>query len=388
MLDRREQRGRLGRRGCLVLQGRPGCKGFQGRLGRKPRAQPSHRRNRAARASRRDRSYRATGPQGLRDWTGWRSAAGSGTGLNYQGTYASTANYALDDVAVYQGSSYVSLIAGNDREHSGVESGGVGAAGCRRGAAGTGSQTVAVSYRGVYASTTNYVLNDIVLYGASSYISLIASNTGNSPALSPADHWGLLAEGGTGIGLAGPAGPAGPTGPQGPPGLGYQGAYASSSNYALSDVVEYQGLSYISLSDGNHGNTPPLSPSQWGLPASAQAGAPEPQGLQDSHIKGATPRPPMTALGDVAVWQGSSYTSLIAGNHGNTPSLSPQQWGPLTAQGPAGPTGATGATGTQGPQGMPGSVGPNGADRDRRGIRGLPGRLARRGFQEQPARRV
>ena len=54
-------------------------------------------------------------------------------------------------------------------------------------------------------------------------------------------------------------------------------------------------------------------------------------------------------MGDVVLWQGSSYTSLIASNHGNTPSLSPQQWGPLTAQGPAGPTGATGATGAAGP---------------------------------------
>ena len=65
-------------------------------------------------------------------------------------------------------------------EHSGVESGGVGICWLRQGQHGTrgssGSPTVAVSYQGVYASTTNYALNDIVLYGASSYISLIAGN--------------------------------------------------------------------------------------------------------------------------------------------------------------------------------------------------------------------
>ena len=142
----------------------------------------------------------ATGPQGP------AGPAGNGEGWNYQGTYASTANYALGDVVVFQGSSYVSLIAGNHGNSPGLSQADWGLL-ASAGAAGTGgssgSPTVAVSYQGVYASTTNYALNDIVLYGASSYISLIAGNAGNTPALSPA-QWGLLAEGGTGIGPAGP----------------------------------------------------------------------------------------------------------------------------------------------------------------------------------------
>jgi hypothetical protein len=320
----------------------------------------------------------ATGPQGPIGATG---PAGSGTGLDYQGTYGSTTNYALGAVVVFQGSSYISLIASNHGNTPGLSPsqwGLLAAAGTAGSGGSNGSPTVAVSYQGVYASTTNYALNDIVLYGASSYISLIAGNDGNTPAFSPTD-WGLLAEGGTGIGPTGPVGPAGPTGPQGVPGLGYQGAYASLTNYALSDVVEYQGSAYISLTGSNHGNTPGLSPVFWGLLASAQIGAQGPQGPPGFVYQGSYASTANYALGDVVLWQGSSYTSLIASNHGNTPSLSPQQWGPLTAQGPQGLTGATGETGTAGPQGLPGSVGPNGPIGPQ-GIQGIAGQAGAQGI--------
>ena len=278
------------------------------------------------------------GPQGPAGATGAIGPQGpvgpqGAPGLVYRGAYASTIGYAQDDVVAYQGSSYVSLIVGNQgfTPASNPEAWGLLAA---AGTGGTGgSPMLAVAYQGVYASTTNYALNDIVLYGASSYISLLAGNQGNTPALSPSD-WGLLAEGGTGIGPAGPQGPQGPpgltgatgpagpagvagaAGPQGTPGLVYQGSYASTSNYALGDVV---------------------------------------------------------------LWQGSSYTSLIASNHGNTPSLSPTDWGLLTAQGPPGPTGATGATGAAGPQGLPGSVGPNGPIGPQ-GIQGIAGQAGAQGI--------
>ena len=117
-------------------------------------------------------------------------------------------------------------------------------------------------------------------------------------------------------------------------------------------------ISYISLIAGNHGNTPPLSPADWAASRANRSdrSARHPGMAYQGDYASTT----NYALGDVVLWQGSRYTSLIAGNHGNTPGLSPQQWGVLTAQGPAGPAGATGATGPQGPQGLPGSVGPNG----------------------------
>ena len=220
-------------------------------------------------------------------------------------------------------------------------------------------------------------------------------------------------------GTAGPPGQIGPTGPQGPVGpssgggLDYQGTYASTTNYALGDLVAFQGSSYISLIASNHGNTPGSSPAQWGLLASAGLGATGATGaagpMGPMGLSGATgaigPAGPTGATGatgnqgtpglvylgnysssqnyaqgDVVLWQGSSYTSLIASNHGNTPSLSPLQWGVLSAQGPTGPTGATGASGAAGPQGLPGSVGANGPI----GLQGLQGIAGQAGAQGIP----
>ena len=288
---------------------------------------------------------------------------------------------AWGDVVTYQGSGYVSLTAANAGNTPGFSTTqwGLLAAGYA-GATTTpvGNPTVAVSYQGIYASTANYTLNDIVLYGASSYISLVAQNHGNTPGQSTG-QWGLLAEGGTGIGPAGAAGATGPQGPQGIPGLGYAGTYASTTNYGLSDVVGYQGSSYISLSAQNHGNTPDQSPGQWGLLALGGTGPAGPQGLPGLTYQGNYQSVTNYNLGDVVLWQGTTYTSLAGQNHGNTPDVSPGQWGLLSARGPAGPAGGTGAAGAQGPQGLPGSVGPPG-ERGDQGAQGIAGQAGAQGL--------
>ena len=56
-------------------------------------------------------------------------------------------------------------------------------------------------------------------------------------------------------------------------GLAYQGDYASRMNYGVNDVVMFQGSSYVSLVARNLGNTPWLSPPQWGVLAQAAVGA-------------------------------------------------------------------------------------------------------------------
>ncbi len=312
----------------------------------------------------------------------------------------------------------------------------------------TGSQGIkglpGVGIEGPYASSTNYGLNDVVTWQGSSWYSLTASNHGNTPDQSPT-FWAVLAAAGVGttgatgatgatgpqgltgpqgsLGLTGPQGPTGIQGPRGLPGLVYQGAYASSTNYALGDVVLWQGASWASLVDGNHGNTPNFSPSYWGVltqqgptGATGATGVAGPvgatgalgpvgppgergdQGLQGiagqagaQGIPGATgvqglsgPAGPQGvagpvgiafqgsynsatnyALADGVIYNGAGYVSLIAGNHGNTPDQSPAAWslfatGTPGATGPAGAAGATGATGPQGQQGFLGAAGPQG----------------------------
>jgi Collagen triple helix repeat (20 copies) len=294
-----------------------------------------------------------------------------------------------------------------------------------------------LAYQGNYNSTENYALGDVVVWQGSSYTSLMASNHGNTPSLSPL-QWGLLAaqgpagptgaSGATGApgpqGLPGSVGPNGPIGPQGlqgipgqagaqgipgatgatglsgpqgpqgvpgPVGITFQGAYSSTTNYALADGVSYKGSGYVSLVASNHGNTPDQSPQQWALFAAAGAagdtgpagttgatGATGPAGSQGpagpTGATGATgPQgPPVAnylgnyqstvnyALHDAVSWQGSTYVSLIAGNHGNTPDQSPQQWAMLAAQGPQGAAGVNGAPGPTGPAGPAGATGPPG----------------------------
>jgi Collagen triple helix repeat (20 copies) len=395
------------------------------------------------------------GPQGPAGPTGATGAAGSpgpqgpagASGLNYQGAYAAGVVYALHDVVTFAGSSYVSLTGGNQANTPGVAS--QWAVLAQGGTGGSGSG-VGVAYQGTYASTANYGLNDVVTFQGSSYISLVSANHGNTPDVS-SGQWGVMALGAVGAqgpqGLAGATGPPGLTGPAGPtgavgptgaagavgapglPGLVYQGNYGSTTNYALGDVVLWQGASYASLLNGNHGNTPSASPLQWGVltaqgPAGAtgvqgpqglpgvqgppgQVGPPGPQGPQGSQgmpgqagaqgstgpagAQGSTgpmgPQGPAGPVGmtfrgayssavnyglaDGVLFNGAAYVSLAASNHGNTPDVSPAQWsvfatgsqgaqGPAGAVGPQGPAGATGLPGTAGTQGPQGPVGPQG----------------------------
>jgi hypothetical protein len=53
---------------------------------------------------------------------------------------------------------------------------------------------VGMTFQGVYSSTTNYAVGDGVIYNGAGYVSLVASNHGNTPDQSPA-QWGLFATG-------------------------------------------------------------------------------------------------------------------------------------------------------------------------------------------------
>jgi hypothetical protein len=131
-------------------------------------------------------------------------------------------------------------------------------------------------------------------------------------------------------GAMGPQGPIGATGATGATGaqgapIAYQGTYAAGTTYAVGDAVFYSGSSYISLTSGNIGNAPDITPAHWGL--LAQQG--------------------------VAGIIGATGATGPAGATGATGAIGPV--------GPAGAKGATGAIGAVGPQGPIGATGPAGA---------------------------
>lgn len=239
--------------------------------------------------------------------------------MAYRGSYVSTKSYGLNDAVSYQGSTYLSTAAnnlGNSPDGSpalwsvfaaaglkGVD-GGAGAAGVQ-GQAGvqgaTGSQgatglsgaagvngATGLRYLGAYTSATNYALNDGVVFGGATYISLADGNRGNAPDVS-ASWWGLLAQvgasGPTGaVGSAGPTGPTGATGAMGSTGASgatgragmvYRGGWNSPANYAVGDGVAFQGTTYLAEMS-NSASQPDLFPSAWSV--LAQGGSAGPTG--------------------------------------------------------------------------------------------------------------
>ena len=416
----------------------------------------------------------ATGAMGPQGPQGVPGISGTGGGMAYLGTYAAGTNYGVGDVVQWGGSSWVSLVAGNAGSTPGTSAltwgmlaaagapGATGATGATgpQGPAGmsepgaTGPQgpvgpqgpagatgaagSPGLVYRGAYSAEGNYALGDVVVFQGASYVSLTGFNVGQTPGVSPA-YWGVLtAQGPAGAmgpqGAAGPEGPQGLVGPVGPPGatgaqgaqgiagaagaqgipgttgaqglqgpmgpagaagpvgMSFVGAYDSTRNYGLGDGVLWQGAGWVSLVANNHGNTPSLSPGEWAMfAASGAAGAAGAQGLQGipgvngvdgaagavgpmgpAGATGAAGSPGLVyqgaysstgnyALGDVVVFDGASWVSLVAGNVGQTPGVSPAYWGVLASQGAQGVAGPAGATGPQGPAGLQGAAGPAGA---------------------------
>lgn len=258
---------------------------------------------------------------------------------------------------------------------------------------------VGLTWQGSYASTTNYATNDAVTWQNQSWLSLHNANHGNTPEQSPNDWTLLAAQGGIGPqgpqglqglqglkgdtgaqGLTGATGSTGATGPAGTPGLFYQGVYQSSQNYALHDAVTFSGETWISRADTNHGNTPDASPAWWQLIAAQGAtGAAGPQGQQGSaglqgpagqrgltgpagptgapvNFQGAWSGTTTYATGDAVFYKGSAWIATVPVN-GNPPGISPA-WSLLAQQGD---TGTTGAQGQQGATGSTGAVGATGA---------------------------
>ena len=374
----------------------------------------------------------------LRGATGLQGPMGSQgvpgpVGITFQGPYQSTTNYALADGVSYKGAGYVSLVAsnhGNTPDQSPAQwalfaaagatgaTGPVGALGATgatgamgpQGLVGTTGATGAIgaqgpsvaNYLGSYQSGVNYALHDAVSWQGSTYVSLVDGNHGNTPDQSPS-FWAVLAAqgmaGATGaMGAAGPMGATGATGAmgatggQGPP-VTFDGSWMMGTQYGVGEAVSYGGSAFVAL-QANAGRQPDVSPQYWGLLAAAGAtgatGATGVTGLQGpmgfagpvgaagatgatgpAGVAGAQGAPvnflgaygPTVGygVGDAVSWQGSSYISLVAGNHGNTPDQSPAQWGLLAAQGLAGAPGAVGAAGATGPLGAMGSAGPVGA---------------------------
>ena len=344
-----------------------------------------------------------TGPQGLQGPRGDKGDPGTGSGMQFEGTYNASTSYAKNNVVTFANAAWVSLLDSNYAHppSSSPDDWSVLIPAATSTGTGTGLAGNGLAYAGVYSSSSNYTTNQVVSWQSAAWVSLHDTNHGNTPDASPGD-WSVLVPASTN--------PASITTVIN--GLLYDGAYVSTNNYATNHVVTWQSTAWVSLHESNHGNTPGESVSDWaalvpaavGLPGATGAkgdkGETGPQGergytgetgLQgDRGATGATGRPGFTyqgnydsttnyTAGDVVLWQGGSWASLHGANHGSMPSESPNDWGTLTTRGLTGDLGATGPQGIVGPQGPAGEFGPPGE-------RGMVGPVGSTGPQGAPGR--
>ena len=213
----------------------------------------------------------------------------------------------------------------------------------------TGPRGPGVTWQGPYTpEPTVYFQNDIVSYGGSSWICVVAQTTETPNIHSTA--WQLLAsvgnvgpkglQGDTGAqGQTGAQGPTGPTGPRGP-GVTWYGPYTQGTVYYLNDIVSYGGSSWICVV-AQTTETPSIHSTAWQLlalvgnvgPTGAQGsqgvqGVPGDRGLQgDTGPQG--PQGPQGATGaagpgfsngdakgDIKYWDGTVWKNLAVGTTG------------------------------------------------------------------------
>ena len=165
-------------------------------------------------------------------------------------------------------------------------------------------------------------------------------------------------------GTSGSSGTDGTSGSSGTDGISFnwQGAWSLATTYNVNDVVEYVGSSYISLVGGNFGNVPPLSPTAWSL--MAQKGSDGTSGTDGTS-------------GESFNWMGTwgplpSYNkndvveedgnSYISTINGNTNNLPPLNPSSWNLMAQKGNDGTSGTDGTSGISGTDGTSGISGTD--------------------------
>lgn len=225
------------------------------------------------------------------------------------------------------------------------------------------------TYRGDWSGSVTYAINDVAYYQGNSYVAILG-NTNVTPTTDASSAtWGLIAlHGATGSGGGGGGAtvavgttttgapgsnasvtnsgtstaaifnftiPAGATGATGP-GFAYQGVWSSSTSYALRDVVTFNGSSYVALQAGTNQN-PGTATAYWSVLASK--GDQGTTGTAGTNGAAAT-----VAVGTTTTGAAGSNASVT-----NSGSSSAAVFN-FTI-----PTGATGAAGTNGTNGTNGT---------------------------------
>jgi len=228
-------------------------------------------------------------------------------------------------------------------------------------------------------STHSFNNNDVMI--AILRAAGVAGPTGPQGVTGPQGPQGVTGPQGP-QGNTGPTGPQGNTGPTGPQGSGFtwQGEWNIATTYAINDVVEYNGSSWICIQavigyyPGERAGDFELVAEKGNVGPTGPTGATGPQGPQGD--TGPTGPIGLVWMGEYVSTQ--TYTmSMAVGYNGSSyymwanppgagfePDGWPEYWNVLAQAGSDGPTGPQGDTGPQGPQGDTGPTGPQGPQGD------------------------
>jgi len=283
---------------------------------------------------------------------------GPGPGFFWQGPWDSTTAYILNDVVEHNGSSYVAVADNANQDPATsptcwelmAQKGNTGATGAQ-GPQGPTGATGAQGPAGPQGATGPAgPIGPQGPQGLQGLMGAVGAQGPQGPAGPKGDKGDVGATGPAGS--QGPQGPAGATGAQGPQGLQgpqgpqglqgdpgpggtgfvWKGPWDNLTNYAINDVVEDGGSSYVAKAPNNNSQPPSTN---WDL--MALEGVQGPQGNEG-------PQGPPGSAGP----QGATGPQGPDGPQGATGATGPQ--------GPAGPTGATGAQGPAGPTGPSGAT--------------------------------
>ena len=267
------------------------------------------------------------GPQGVAGGVGATGATGAtgaqGLGLVYKGDWNDPVPYMLNDVVIYFGSSYKSLADNNvhiapntDTTNWGMvaQRGDTGLTGAT-GATGPIGATGANGAQGIQG-----IQGDTGATGAAGATGPIGATgaTGAQGGKGDIGATGSIgATGATGAtGNQGNTGSQGATGATGALGLVWKGVWDTAVSYAVNEAVVYNGTSYL-CKVANTARTPVSENTYWNT--LAQRG-------QQISWAGTWAAGTTYAQYDGVLHNGSTYTSLVAGNAGNSPEASPTQW--------------------------------------------------------------
>jgi hypothetical protein len=182
--------------------------------------------------------------------------------FDYRGSYSGATTYERNDVVTYGGNVYVykltTATAGNLPTDSAFWD----------------LMVEGFNYRGVWSSSTTYLISDLVSYGGKIYIALRDTEADN-PVTSPSD-WSVFVDG-----------------------IQYEGSWASGTSYQKGDVVKYGGNIWIAVNN-NSASAPTSSNANWDIL------------VYGVEWKGAYASGTAYKINDIVSYGGKAYINIVA----------------------------------------------------------------------------